>query len=208
MPHRPAPPVQPSLASRANKKYKSRTFHSLLLILSNSLFQQLICMHSGHRDHNPCFFSSPLKKSFTTTNNLNTKVISYKFFPTERDKCVRGGHIPGCAQERATALRTREERARHRNSLSEGRAASTACPWPALYRSSSAIQLPGESLKWELKGTDLPVRHCTEKQQLKRHTTAETKPKEEQIERSTGKQFEALSEEFFHHGAGKSGCCG
>lgn len=107
-------------------------------------------------------------------------MISYKSFLTERDKCVRGGHIPGCAQERAIALRAREERAQHRNSLSEGRAASTACRWPALYRSSSAIQLPGESLKWELKGTDLPVRHCTEKQQLKCHTTAETKPKEEQ----------------------------
>lgn len=39
------------------------------------------------------------------------------------------------------------------------------------------IQLPGEISKWELKGMDISAPHCKEKCQ----TTAETKPKEEQL---------------------------
>lgn len=113
---------------------------------------------------------------------------------THTHKCQREAHSqpgPGvwnCSEGMAAkcyhSTLAKEEWALHKNSLSAeglctGRAASTACCWPM----AGGCPDPRGNLaarrisKWELKGIDISATHCKEKCQ----TTAETKPKGEQL---------------------------
>lgn len=111
--------------------------------------------------------------------------------------CVRGGHIPSRARERAIAPSARplsattvhrQKRKGHyteiayrlRVSVQEGLQAQPA-DGPRLESAQILVSAARGISKWELKGTDISATRCKEKRQLKCQTTAETKPKEEQL---------------------------
>lgn len=169
------------------------------------------------------FFYS-FKRGFTITKNLNN-VISDKSFLAEQDVCLythtkvsESSQVPECGiAPRARLLSATtvhwQKRNGHYTEIAyqlRGSVQGGLQAQPAAGPQLGTAQILAGNLaarrisKWELKGIDISATHCKEKCQ----TTAETKPKEEKLKRSTREQFEALSEEFTHHRAGQNSCCG